>query len=98
IDFGQVVMRIDSRGGVTGEMFAATGDPLLAHRVVERSGIANDLLDGFAVAASAQRIIGVVVEGDVEHGAKIEVETKNTQQSSGDVAMPSDKIDVVLVA
>src|SRR5207253_8790044 len=34
IDLGQTVMGIDSRGRVTREMFAATGDPLVAHRVV----------------------------------------------------------------
>ena len=91
-------MSIDSRGRVTGKMFAATGDPLVAHRVVECAGVANDLVDGFAVAASAQRIVSVIIKGDVEHRAKIEVKAKNAQQPSGDIAVPADQLDIVLVA
>src|SRR2546421_8069849 len=91
-------MRVRFRTGVTGKMFAATRDSLVAHRVVEHAGVANDLLDGFPITTTAQRIIGVVIEGDVEHRAEIEIESENAEQTSGDVAVPADKIDIVLVA
>src|SRR5260370_8029110 len=76
-------------------MFAAVHDPLPAHRVVECSCIADDLLDSLSVATAAQRVVRIVVEGNIEHGTKIKIETKNTQQPAGDVAVPADKIDIV---
>src|SRR5439155_24929090 len=91
-------MGVRLRAGVTGKMFAAARDPLLAHRVVERAGIAHHLLDRFAVTTAAERIVGVIVERNVEDRAKIEIKSENAQQTSGDVTMPSDKIDIVLVA
>src|SRR6266480_4342136 len=79
-------------------MFTAAGDPLLSHPVVEDAGIAHDLLNRFAITAAAQRIVRVVVERNVEHRTKIEIESENAQQTSGDVTVPPDKIDIVLVA
>src|SRR5438874_2431047 len=91
-------MRVGLRAGVTWKMFAAARDPLLAHRVVERAGIAHHLLDRFAVTTAAERIVGVIVERNVEDRAKIEIKSENAQQTTRDVTMPSDKIDTVLVA
>src|ERR1043166_4970909 len=91
-------MRVRSRAGITGEVFAAARDPLLAHRVVERAGVAHDLLDIFAVATTAQRIVGIIVERNVEHRTKIEIESENAEQASGDLAVTPDKIDIALVA
>src|SRR5260370_35716993 len=79
-------------------MFAAARDPLLSHRVVEGSGITHDLLNCFAVTAAAQRIVRAVVERNVEDRTKIQIESENAQQTSGNVAVPADKIDIVLVA
>src|SRR6266446_1727803 len=98
IDLRQFVMRVRLRGRVSGKMFTAAGDPLFAHRVVERAGIAHHLLDGFTVTSAAQRIIRVIFERNVEHRAQIEIESENTQQTSGDIAVAPDKIDIVLVA
>ena len=67
LDFRQIVMRIERRGGVAGKMFAAARDPLLAQGVVECARQPNDFVDGRAVAAAAQRIVGLIVEGNVEH-------------------------------
>jgi len=67
-------------------------------RVVKRSRVPDYLLDRFSITATTQGIVRVVIKGDVEHRAKIEVETKNSQQTPGDVAVPADKIDIVLVA
>src|ERR1700693_6284048 len=79
-------------------MFAAAPDPLVAHRVVKRSCIAHNLLDRFAVTTAAQRIVRVVVEGNIQHGTKIEIESENTQQATRDVAVSPNKIEIVLVA
>src|SRR2546422_7766980 len=79
-------------------MFAATGDSLPAHGVVECTGVAHNLLDRSSVTAAAKGIVGVVIERDIEHRAKIEIETENAQQPSGDVTVTTDKIDIVLVA
>src|ERR1700730_5180275 len=78
-------------------MFAAACDSLLAHRIVECAGISRDLLDRFPVTTAAQRIVRIVVKRNVEHRTKIEIESKNPKQSSGNVAVPTDKIDIVLV-
>src|SRR5260370_41173175 len=79
-------------------MFAAARDPLLSHRVVEGSGITHDLLNSFAVTAAAQRIVRAVVERNVEDRTKIQIESENAQQTSSDIPMSADKIDIVLVA
>ena len=54
IDPRQFKVRVRFRAGVTRKMFAAARDPLLAHRVVERAGIAHGLLDRFSVTTTAQ--------------------------------------------
>src|SRR5438067_5542328 len=79
-------------------MFAATGDPLPAHGLIKRTGIAHNLFDIFSVTAAVQRVFGVIIEGNVEHRTKIEIEPEEAQQPSGDVAVAPDQIDIVLVA
>src|SRR5712691_7358922 len=79
-------------------MFTAARNPLLAHGLVERAGIAYHLLDIFSVAPAVERILGVVLEGNVEHRTKIEIEPEKAQQTSGDVAVAPDQIDIVLIA
>src|SRR5204863_9912269 len=90
-------MRVRFRGRISGKMFAAARDPLLSHRVVERAGIACHLLDRLSVTTAAQRIVRAVVERNVEDRTKIQIESENAQQTSSDVPMPADKIDIVLV-
>jgi hypothetical protein len=79
-------------------MFATARDPLLAHGLIERAGIAHNLLDIFSVAPAAQRVFGVIIEGNVEHGTKIQIEPEKAQQSSGDIAVAPDQIDIVFIA
>ena len=79
-------------------MFAAAGDPLLAHSLIKRTGIAHNLLDVFSVASAAQGILSVLIELNVEHGTKIQIESEKAQQTSGDVAVAPDQIDIVLLA
>src|SRR5260370_36313647 len=91
-------MRIDGRRGVTRKVFAAACDPLPSHCIIECAGVAHDLLDRFPITTTTQRIISLIIEGNVEHRTKIEIKTEKTQQTSGDIAMPADKIDIALVA
>ena len=79
-------------------MLAAAGDPLPAHGIIKRCGVAHHLLDSFPVAPAVQRILGVIVEGNVEHWAKIEIEPEKPEQASGDVTMSPDQIEIVLIA
>ncbi len=79
-------------------MFAAARDPLPSHRFVECTGISHNLLDGFPVAPAVQRILGVIVEGNVEHWTKIEIEAEKAQQTSSDIAVSPDQIDIILIA
>src|SRR6476469_8766816 len=79
-------------------MFTAAGDPLPAHGLIKCTGIAYDLLDGFSVTPAVQRVLGVIIKGNVEHRTKIEIEPEKAQQTSGDVAVAPDQIDIVLLA
>ena len=79
-DQRQVVVRVDGGGGVAGKMFAAARDPFPAQGVVKGAGQPDDLLDVPSVAAAAKRVIRLVVEGNVEHRTKIEIETEKPQQ------------------
>jgi hypothetical protein len=79
-------------------MFAAAGDPLLAHRVIERASVAHNLLDIFSVTTAVQRVFGVIIEGNVEDWTKIEIEPEKAQQTPGDVTVAPDQIDIVLLA
>src|SRR5262249_19056497 len=90
-------MRVRFCAGVTREMFAAARDSLLAHGVVESAGVAHDLLDRFSITAPAQRIVGAIIERKVEHRAKVQIESENPEQSSGDIAVTADKTGIILV-
>ncbi len=78
-------------------MFAAAGDPLPAHGLIKRTGIAHNLFDVFSVTPAVQRVFGVIIEGNVEHRTKIEIESEKAQQTSGDVAVAPDQIDIILI-
>src|SRR5262245_14069316 len=79
-------------------MFATARDPLPSHCFVERTRISYNLVHGFPITPAAQRILSVIIERNVEHGTKIEIEPKKAQQTCGDIAVSSDEIDIVLVA
>src|SRR5262249_1001589 len=58
----------------------------------------DQLFDSFPVAPGVQRILSVIVERNVEHRTKIEIEPENAQQASSDVTVSPDKIEIVLIA
>ena len=79
-------------------MFTAARDPLPSHRSIEYAGISDNLLDGFSVAPAAQGILSLIVERNIEHGTKIEIESEDAKQTSSDIAVAADKIEIVLIA
>src|SRR6266853_1893087 len=79
-------------------MFPAACNPLPSHRFVKCGSIAHYLLDRFPIATAAQRIVGIVVEGNVEYGTQIQIESEEAQQTSGDIAVAPDQFDIVFVA
>src|ERR1044072_2094859 len=91
------MMRIHGCGRITGEMFATTENALFAHPLIERARQPLDLFDIFAIAAAAQRVVRLVIEGNVEHRAKIEVESEETQKAACDISVPPDESNVVPV-
>src|SRR5207249_6754946 len=56
------------------------------------------LLDIFSITPAVQRVFGVIIERNVEHRTKIDIEPEEAQQTTGDVAVAPDQIDIVLVA
>jgi hypothetical protein len=91
-------MRVDGGGRVSGEMLSTTQDPLPSHSVVERTREANDLVDRLSIAAAAQGIVRVVVERNVEHGTKVEVESEQPKQPARNVAVPPDERNIAAIA
>jgi hypothetical protein len=79
-------------------MFAAAENPLLPHRVVERTRQSHHLVDSLAVAAAPQRIIGLIIEGDVENRTEIEIEPEEAQEPTGYFPMAPDEFEIVPVA
>src|SRR6058998_2780696 len=79
-------------------MLAAACDPLPSHRFVKRAGISNDLLDIFSIATAAQRIVGIVIEGNVEYGKQTQNDSEKVKQTSGNVGVTPDQFYIVVVA
>src|SRR2546421_10980535 len=79
-------------------MLSAAQDPLAAHAVIERARKAGHLLDVLPIATSAEGIVRIVIEGNVEHRAEIEVEPEKAEKPAGDLAMLPDKGNVVAIA
>src|SRR6476646_4410980 len=79
-------------------MFAQAADPLPAHGLIKRAGIAHNLFDIFSVTPAVQRVFSTIIEGNVEHRTKIEIESEKAQQASGDIAVAEDQIAIVLLA
>jgi len=91
-------MRIKSSAGVAWEMLAATQHPGRPQRGVKVLGVRDDLGRRAPVTAPAQGIVSFVIEGDVQHRAKIEIEAEKLEQPSGDVAMTADESRITLIA
>src|SRR5882724_5872200 len=98
IDFRQTMMGIDDCSRIAGEMFPAAGYPRGTQRAVERSRVPDYLLDRFSVTATTQGIVRVVIKRNIEHGTEIEIETEQSQQVPGNLAVFANQLDVSFVA
>ena len=90
-------MGIDRRGGITGKMFSATRDALRTQCIVKSACQPNDFVDRSSVAATAERVIRFVVEGNIENRTKIEIETKKSKQPAGESAMLPNESNIALL-
>ena len=93
----QLVVRIDTRVGIAREMLAAAEHTLLAHGAVEGPGIARHGGGVMTVGAVAERVVGFVIEGDIEHGREVEIEAEEPEQVAGQRAVALNQADVVPV-
>src|SRR4029077_11715219 len=93
----QTVVGIDDCSRIAGEMFPAAGYARSTQRVLKGCGVPDHLLDRFSVAATTQGIVRVVIKRNIEHGTEIEIETEQSQQVSGDVAVFANQLEVSLV-
>ena len=79
-------------------MFAAAADPLPAHGLIKCAGIAHEPVRHLFHNTGRATIFSVVIEGNVEHRTKIEIKPEKPQQTSGDLAVTPDEIDIVFIA
>lgn len=97
-DDGQEFMGIALGGAVAREVFCAGKDALGAHGAVEHASVIDDLLGVFAPAAALERVVGGIIVGDVEDGAEVEIEAKESENLAGEFAVLLDEIWVTFVA
>ena len=79
-------------------MFAAAEHAAGAQRTVELLRIGDHLGHIAPVAATAQGIVRLVIEGNVEHGAKIEIETEEAQDLRRDFAVAANERNIAFIA
>jgi hypothetical protein len=91
---GEFVMRIAYCGGVARKMLTAGEDACGLQGAVEDTRHLNDLICGSAVAATAQGIIRLIVKGNVEYWAEVEIESEESQQFSGEFTMSGDEREI----
>src|SRR5438552_1855188 len=90
-------MCIDRGGGIAREVLAAAGNTGSAERVIKRFGVFDYFLRGLPVTTTTQRIVRIVVEGNVEHGTEIEIESERAKEAAGNIAVAANQLEVPLV-
>ncbi len=60
-------------------MLTAGKDPFPSHTEVKQRRILDHLLGCRTIAAPFERVVRIVIKRDIQHRAKIEVETKHPQ-------------------
>jgi hypothetical protein len=66
--------------------------------LVEDAGHGDDLIGCRAVAAAAEGVVGLIIEGNVEDRAEIEIEAEDPKELSGQLSMAGDEFEISLVA
>jgi len=98
LDAREFVVGIESGGSVTRKVFATAQDAGGPETVIERRGFFNHLGDIAAIAAPAQRIVGFVVKGNVEHRTEIEIEPEDSKDATGNVSVAAYEGKISAVA
>jgi hypothetical protein len=78
-------------------VFATTQDARGAQRLVEESRIVDDLLDVVSVTPATQRVVGIVIKGNIQDGTQIEVESEDPEQFARDSAVPGNEFGITPV-
>ena len=94
IDGGQLVMGINVRRSVGGKVLAASENAAAAKSAIKCSGKVNDLVRICAVAATFQGVVRVVVIGNIQHRAKVQIEAEKSQQFSRQSAVLLDQFAI----
>ena len=97
-DHGEKLVRVDVGGAVGGEVLAAAEDALFAEGAVEEAGVGDDFLGVAAIAAAFEGIIGLVVVGNIEHRAEVEIEAEQAQEFAGEAAVLGDEGGIAFFA
>ena len=79
-------------------MFAATKHAAGAQRAIEFLRVGNHFRHIAPVAATAQGIVRLVIEGNVEHRAKIEIETEEAENFRRDFAVAANERNIAFIA
>jgi len=95
---GELMMGVTRGRGVAREVLSTGEDSRGAERGIKDPSLFDDLVGGRSVTASTKGVVGFLVEGDVEDGAEVEVETENPKELSGQFAMAGDELRIALVA
>ncbi len=91
-------MRITGSRGVSGEVLAAGEDAGRLESLVEDPCHGDDLIGRRAIAAAAEGVVGLIIEGNVEDRAEVEIETEDPQKLSCNLPMTGDELEISLVA
>jgi hypothetical protein len=91
-------MGVDLSEGITGEMFSAAKDAGFAEGMIKDGGFVDDFFRSGAVAAALEGIIGIVVEGDVEDGTKVEVKAEEPEEFSGEGPVFLNELEIIFIA
>ena len=81
-----------------GNVYRSWLQPQLATPSLNAASVPDHLLDRLPITTPAQRIVRLVIKGNVEHRTEIQIKTEQTQQMPGDVAMLANQPRRLLVA
>lgn len=98
LDAGEFMVGVESRRGVAGKVFSATENAGGAKAIIEGAGFLNHLGHIAAIASAPERVVSFIIEGNIEHGTEVEVESEQAEDASGDVSVATYESEVPAVA
>jgi hypothetical protein len=95
---GELMVGVTRGRGVAREVLSTGEDSRGVESGIKDPCLFDDLVGGCSITATTKGVVGLLVEGDVEDGAEIEIETENPKELSGQFAMAGDEFRIALVA